>query len=51
MENHWKFERLERILDPWGRTFGNPILIEDDPEDDLEDRVEDVATLVGHEEA
>ena len=30
-------------MDPRGRTLGNPILIEDDP-------VEDVVTLVGHEE-
>ena len=38
-----KLERLERMMDPVGRTLGNPILIEDDP-------VEDVVTLVGHEE-
>ena len=38
-----KLERLERMIDLVGRTLGNPILIEDDP-------VEDVVTLVGHEE-
>ena len=38
-----KLARLERMMDPVGRTLGNPILIEDDP-------VEDVVTLVGHEE-
>ena len=38
-----KLERLERMMDLVGRTLGNPILIEDDP-------VEDVVTLVGHEE-
>ena len=27
-------DRLERMLDPWGRTLGNPILIEDDLVDD-----------------
>ena len=43
-ENRRKFKRLERMMDPQGRTLGNPILIED-----LEP-VEDVVTLVGHEE-
>ena len=43
-ENWRKFERLERMLDPRGWTIGNLILIED-PEP-----VEDVVTLVGHEE-
>ena len=42
-EFNWKLERLERMMDPRGRFLGNPILIEDDP-------VEDVVTLVGHEE-
>ena len=37
-----KIERLERMADPWGRTLGNPILIEDDP-------VEDAVVLVEHE--
>ena len=45
-ENHWKFERLERMLDLRGRTFGNLIVIDLDL-----DQVEDVVTLVGHEEA
>ena len=41
---YWRrFERLERMMDPRGWTLGNPILIEDDP-------VEDVVTLVEHEE-
>ena len=38
-----KLAWLERMMDPVGRTLGNPILIEDD-------LVEDVVTLVGHEE-
>ena len=38
-----KLARLERMIDPVGRTLGNPILIEDDP-------VEDAVVLVGHEE-
>ena len=38
-----KLERLERMMDLWGWSLGNPILIKDDP-------VEDVVTLVGHEE-
>ena len=42
-EFNQKLERLERMMDPRGRSLGNPILIEDDP-------VEDVVTLVGHEE-
>ena len=42
-EFNWKLEWLERMMDPVGRSLGNPILIEDDP-------VEDVVTLVGHEE-
>ena len=37
-----KLGRLERMLDPRGRSLGNPIMIEDDP-------VEDMVTLVGHE--
>ena len=32
-ENWRRFEGIERMLDPWGRTFGNPILIDLDPED------------------
>ena len=27
-ENQRRFEGIERMLDPWGRTFGNPILID-----------------------
>ena len=46
-ENRQKFERLERMLDLWGRTFRNPIVIDLDPED----QVDDAVTLVGHEEA
>ena len=42
-EFNWKLGRLERMMDPRGRTLGNLILIEDDP-------VKDVVTLVGHEE-
>ena len=42
-EFNQKLEWLERMMDLWGRSLGNPILIEDDP-------VEDVVTLVGHEE-
>ena len=38
-----KLVQLERMMDPVGRTLGNPILIEDDP-------VEGMVTLVGHEE-
>ena len=38
-----KLARLERMIDLVGRTLGNPILIKDDP-------IEDVVTLVGHEE-
>ena len=38
-----KLARLERMIDPVGRTLGNLILIKDDP-------IEDVVTLVGHEE-
>ena len=38
-----KLEQLERMIDLRGWTLGNPIVIEDDP-------VEDVVTLVGHEE-
>ena len=38
-----KLARLERMMDPVGRTLGNPILIEDD-------LVEDAVVLVGHEE-
>ena len=29
-----KLARLERMMDPVGRTLGNPILIEDDPVED-----------------
>ena len=39
---NWKLGQLERMLSLEGRTFGNPIVIKDDP-------VEDVVTLVGHE--
>ena len=42
-EFSWKLERLERMMDPRGQSLGNLILIKDDP-------VEDVVTLVGHEE-
>ena len=42
-EFNQKLERLERMMDPRGRTLGNPIVIKDDP-------IEDVVTLVGHEE-
>ena len=42
-EFNWKLARLERMMDPVGRTIGNPILIKDDP-------VEDAVVLVGHEE-
>ena len=42
-EFNWKLVRLERMIDPVGRTLGNPILIEDD-------LVEDAVVLVGHEE-
>ena len=42
-EFNQKLERLERMMDPQGQTLGNPIVIKDDP-------VEDVVTLVGHEE-
>ena len=42
-EFNWKLARLERMMGPEGRTIGNPIIIEDD-------LVEDVVTLVGHEE-
>ena len=42
-EHQRMFARLERMIDPVGRTLGNPILIKDDS-------VEDVVTLVGHEE-
>ena len=45
-ENRARFERVERMLDPRGQTFGNPILIDLDPE---EDREVDVVTLVEHE--
>ena len=41
-ENWRRFERMERMLDPQGRTFGNPILIDLDPED----RDPDEVTLV-----
>ena len=33
-ENRRKFERIERMLDPQGQTFGNLILIDLDPEDE-----------------
>ena len=39
-----KLARLERMMDPVGRSLGNPILIEDD------DPVEDAVVLVGHDE-
>ena len=32
-ETHRKFNRVERMMDPQGRSFGNPILIDLDPED------------------
>ena len=32
-ENRRRFKRLERMLDPRGRTFGNPILIDLDPDE------------------
>ena len=44
-ENQRKFDRLERMLDPRGWTFRNPILIDLDPED----WEVDVVTLVDHE--
>ena len=43
-ENRRKFKQLERMLDPRGRTLGDPIVIKDS------EPVEDVVTLVGHEE-
>ena len=43
-ENQRRFERVERMLDLRGRTFGNPILIDLDPEE----RESDVVTLVEH---
>ena len=43
-ENQKKFERIERLLDLWGWTFRNPILIDLDPEE----RESDVVTLVEH---
>ena len=47
MEMEGEFNRklawLERMMDPVGRTLGNPIIIEDDP-------VADVVTLVEHDE-
>ena len=33
-EFNWKLARLERMMDPVGRTLGNPILIKDDPVED-----------------
>ena len=42
-EFNCKLVWLERMMDPVGRSLGNPILIKDDP-------VADVVTLVGHEE-
>ena len=42
-EYWWRFEWLGGVVGPRGGALGNPILIEDDP-------VEDVVTLVGHEE-
>ena len=42
-EFNQKLTQLERMFGLEGRTMGNPIVIEDDP-------VEDVVTLVGHEE-
>ena len=41
-ENNQKFERIERMLDPRGQTFGNPILVDLDPEE----QESDVVTLV-----
>ena len=43
-ENRRGLERVERMLDPRGWTFGNPILIDLDPEE----RESDVVTLVEH---
>ena len=43
VEFNQKLGWLERMMDPRGRSLGNPIVIKDDP-------VEDVVTLVGHEE-
>ena len=43
-ENQWRFERVERMLDPQGWTFANPIVIDLDPEE----RESDVVTLVEH---
>ena len=36
-ENRRRFERMERMLDPQGRTFRNPILIDLDPEDNMDE--------------
>ena len=38
-ENRRRFERVERMLDLRGRTFGNPILIDLDPEEQDADEV------------
>ena len=43
-ENWRRFKRMERMMDPQGRTFGNLILIDLD----LEERELDVVTLVEH---
>ena len=43
-ENRRRFDRVERMLDPRGRTFANPIVIDLDPEE----RESDVVTLVEH---
>ena len=32
-ENRRRFERVERMLDLQGQTFGNPILINSDPDE------------------
>ena len=32
-ENRRRFEGIEKMLDPQGRTFGNPILIDLDPDE------------------
>ena len=36
-ENRRRFEWMERMMDPRGRTFGNPILIDLDLEDDTDE--------------
>ena len=43
-KNRRRYERIERMLDPRGRTFANPIVIDLEPEE----RESDVVTLVEH---